>query len=85
MSVDLHERLHTAVGEPGPHPFDLDDAWTRGRRRRTGRRLAGVTASAVAAVAVGLAVPPEGSNWAKSSELSDSGRLEVGHDLGAPG
>lgn len=52
MPVDLHERLHTAVGDPAAATWDLDDAWGRGRRRRTARRTAGAATSAAAAVAV---------------------------------
>lgn len=79
MSADLHERLHTAVGEPGAHPFDLDDAWTRGRRRRTGRRVAGVTASAVVAVAVGMA-----GLWLADPGAPDVAAPQVGPDPRPP-
>lgn len=79
MSADLHERLHTAVGEPGAHPFDLDDAWMRGRRRRTGRRVAGVTASAVVAVAVGMA-----GLWLADPGAPDVAAPQVGPDPRPP-
>ena len=79
MSADLHARLHTAVGEPGTHHFDLDDAWTRGRRRRTGRRVAGATASAVVAVAVGLA-----GLWIADPGAPDVAAPQVGPDPRPP-
>ena len=79
MSADLHDRLHTAVGEPGTHSFDLDDAWTRGRRRRTGRRVAGVTASAVVAVTVGMA-----GLWLADPGTPDVAAPQVGPDPRPP-
>ena len=78
MSVDLHERLHTAVGDPSTD-VDLDDAWTRGRRRRTGRRVAGVTASAVVAVAVGMA-----GLWLADPGTPDVAAPQVGPDPRPP-
>lgn len=45
MSADLRDRMHQAVGDPTPTSVDLDEAWTKGRRRRHARRALGATAA----------------------------------------
>lgn len=54
MPADLRDRLHAAVGDPVPPStrVDLDEAWTRGRRRRHARQALAAT-SAVSLLAVG--------------------------------